>query len=940
MDTAQFSFGDFRVLASKRQLLRSGLAVPLSSRAFDILLVFLHSPGEVIAKNDLIERAWPNIHVDEVNLRVQISGLRKALGEDSASVRFIENVPGRGYSFVAPVNIAPDDNAKPAARTGPLLREPKPARHVVGRQEVVAKLGARLEEARLLTVVGPGGIGKTTVALEVAALVGARYPDGVTFVDLTPINEGSLVPDTVAAALDAGRNGEHGLTLDAMLQDRTLLIVLDNCEHVIDAVAEFVEQTQQAHAGVTILSTSREPLRAAGEWVHRLATLAFPLGNTAITATQALEYSAIRLFVDRAAYKLGGYSLTDANAPLVARICVKLDGIPLAIELAVGHLDSIGIRGLLSSLEEGFGVLSGGRRTALSRHQKMWAALDWSFGLLSETEATIFKALTTFSGGFTFASAQDIIGDAISVDAFAEGLSNLVAKSLVVADTDKDPVRYRLFEMTRAYGRERLEQSGQGDEFAERHAAYFLAMLELADGGQGLLPTAESMLACAKEVANIRAAIDWAFKSEQHVNVAVALTIAAVPLWTQLSMVGEWKSAVLRALDALEHSTDGYLLEKMQLHAALGCLQMHAGSGDPKRATTAWQATLAIAEKLNDKEYQLRALWGIWIACTNKAEPRAALRVVDNFDKVAATTTDADRYVGDRIRGKSLHFCGNLNEALAYTQRVLDGYDRPADLSDVVRFQYDQQILAQATLARTLWLQGFFEEALAEVERLHAAAVALNHVTTLSNAIVDAAFPLALLQGDLDLAQMYCSQLRELTDSYGLDIWGTYAQCFNGQLLVRSSRSDDGVRELRAGIAKLESAGFIVYRTSFISTLAEGLSDIGQHDAALKAVDKGIAHCDSTGEEWCLAELRRVRGLIFAKRHDPRFSADAEREFNESLRIARQQGALAWELATAESLSTYLIGQGRIAEGKRLAESARLKMPPRATASHRHLVRR
>jgi hypothetical protein len=361
---------------------------------------------------------------------------------------------------------------------------------------------------------------------------------------------------------------------------------------------------------------------------------------------------------------------------------------------------------------------------------------------------------------------------------------------------------------------------------------------------------------------------------------------------------------------------------------------MHARSGDPRHATTSWEATLAIAEKLGDKEYQLRALWGIWIAYTNRAEPRAAMQVVDRFDRVAATTNDNDRHVGYRIRGKSLHFCGTLDEAFDYTQRVLESYDRPTDLSDVVRFQYDQRILAQATLARTLWLRGFFQESISEVKHLYAEALALDHVTTLSNAIVDAAFPLTFLQGDMGAAETYCSQLREITDSYGLDIWGTYAQCFKGQLLVRANRGEEGVRELRSGIAKLESAGFIVYRSGLISTLAEGLTDIGQHGAALTAVDKGIAHCESTGEEWCLAELRRVRGLILAKRDASIFSADAEREFNESLRIARQQGALAWELATTQSLSNYLIDQGRGAEGKRLAASVQQKWPQRQGQQH------
>lgn len=927
MDNLRFSFGDFQASPSRRLLLRAGAPVPLSSRAFDILLVFLRSPGEVISKSALIERAWPNLHVDEVNLRVQISGLRKALDEDGAAGRFIENVPGRGYSFVAPVATAPDEiTTEPIVRTVPPRRVPKAARHIVGRHEIVTKLGTRLVDTRLLTIVGPGGIGKTTVALAIAALVAPHYPDGVAFVDLTPVNDADLLPDVTTAALDDNTRGERTVTLDALLQNRSLLIVLDNCEHVVDAVAAFVEQTQQVHAGVTFLCTSREPLRADSEWVHRLATLTFPLGNGILTASQALEYSAIRLFVDRAAHRLGGFTLTDEHAPFVTRICAKLDGIPLAIELAVGHLDTISVRALLSSLEEGFGVLSGGRRTALSRHQKMWAALDWSFGLLSETEATIFMALTTFSGGFTFASASDVIGRVLSADAFAAGLSSLVAKSLVVADTDSDPARYRLFEITRAYGRERLEKSGRGDEFAERHAAHFLAMFEMSNGIPGAHPSAEWMALRAKEAGNVRAAIDWAFKSEVHLDTAVALTIAAVPMWTQLSMVGEWNSAVLRALEAIDRGAGEHLREKMQLQAALGSLLMHAGSGDPKRAARVWEATLAIAESLGDKEYQLRALWGIWIAHVNKAEPRSALLVVDNFEKIAATTTLTDRLVGYRIRAKSLHFCGAFEESLEFTQRVLDGYHRPADLSDVVRFQYDQRVLARATLARTLWLKGHLRDARAEVERLHAEASALGHVTTLSNAIVDAAFPLTFLQGDLDRARTYCSQLQEITDSYGLDIWGTYAQCFEGQLLVRENRSVEGVEKLRAGVDRLEGAGFILYRNGLLATLAEGLANIGQYSDALSTVDNAIAHCASSGEKWCLAELHRVRGLVLAMQRSPDAESEAEREFKASLGIAQKQGALAWEKATAESFGAYLVSQHRAVEAKQLAAAVAAKM--------------
>lgn len=919
-----FTFGDFIVLPSQRQLLRSGVVVPVGSRAFDILLVLLTRPGEIFSKEDLISRVWPNTYVEEANLKVHISALRKTLGTSASGSRFIENVPGRGYCFVAPVDGRVRNWTRAGREPTPFAGTPKVTRRAIGREDVIDTLVKRLDQSRLITVVGAGGIGKTTVALEVATMVAPKYSGDVIFVDLTTVSDTTLVTEAVAVALEPEiLSGDRSKSLESLLRGRVLLLVLDNCEHVIESVAELAETVLRTSPDATILATSREPLRVEGEWVQRLPPLAFPNAAGTLTAAVALEYPAIQLFMERAAYSLGGYELTDIEAPLVARICERLDGIALAIELAVGHLDAIGVRGLASSLDDGFEVLTRGRRTALNRHQKMWATLDWSYNLLSDSERTIFKGLAVFKGGFTADAAREIIDGVVTIEEFDEGLANLVSKSLVVADTCSEPVRYRLFETTQAYARTRLDET-DSNSYGRRHARFFLRLFERPDEEWHKHPTNEWVAACAAELANLRAALDWAFAPDGDAELGIALTVAGVPLWTQRSMVDEWKVEVTLALTTLDALPTKDLRRKMQLLAALGCQQMHAGSGLPVGAAETWEATLEIAETLGDDEYQLRALWALWIAWINKGEQRAALGLVDRFDARAAVLGDAgDRSIGDRIRAKNLHFIGDQRASLKYGKRMLDRYTEPTERSDIIRFQYDQRILARATLARVLWIQGFPDLALRETHSLIHDAISLDHILTVCNAIVDAAFPLALLCGDIALAESYKTRLFQLTEAHSLDIWNTYAQGFEGQLLLRSGKLDEGVSRVRSAIEKLERTGFVLYRTSFVCTLAQGLSDIGRYAEALDAIDGALARCQSSGEGWCLAELRRIRGAILAAGGGPNSAMAAEADFALSLSIAREQGALCWALRTAIDLAKLLNTQGRKAEAAEILSFAR-----------------
>ena len=346
MDEEVFAFGSFRLIPAQRMLSEDGKPVRLGSRALDILAALTERAGETISKEELIARAWPDTVVEEAALRVHVAALRKALGDGRAGKRHIANHPGRGYAFVAPVT---RENALSASRTPTGMAEagnlPALLTRIVGRDGVISRLAQQLVRRRFLTIVGPGGIGKTTVAVAVAERINASYKHGAWFVGLASLSDPDLVPSAVGAALGVPLSGgDHTRTLAAWLRDRNALLVLDNCEHVIDAAAGLAEALLKAAPQAGILATSREPLRAEGEWLHRLAPLELPPEAKAFpTAAEALGYSAVELFNERAGATADSFMLDDADVPAVIEICRRLDGVPLALELAAARVATFGV---------------------------------------------------------------------------------------------------------------------------------------------------------------------------------------------------------------------------------------------------------------------------------------------------------------------------------------------------------------------------------------------------------------------------------------------------------------------------------------------------------------------------------------------------------------------------------------------------------------------
>ena len=430
LDRRVISFGPFQLWIAERRLLKDDVPLAVSSRSLDILIALVERAGEVVGKKELVARVWPDVIVGESSLRVYVAALRKALGDGRDGMRYIANVPGRGYSFVAPITLTPRDTAPP---TEHLSKLPPKLLRMIDRQETIERVCAQLLEHPFVTIVGPGGMGKTTVGVAVAHALVREFAGAVFFVDLASVAVPSLVAEAVGSAMGfPTRTDEPVSSLIAYLEQRRLMLVLDNCEHLIESVAVLAERICRAAPRVHILATSRESLRAEGEYVYELPRLEVPPEDSALTAAEALAFPAVRLFVERATADGNRIELNDADARVVAGICRRLDGIALALELAAGSVRAHGICGTAELLEQRFGLLWQGRRTALPRHRTLNALLDWSYNLLAEHEQRVLRRLSIFAGGFTLEAAQAVGADtnATTQEVF-EALTNLVNKSLV-----------------------------------------------------------------------------------------------------------------------------------------------------------------------------------------------------------------------------------------------------------------------------------------------------------------------------------------------------------------------------------------------------------------------------------------------------------------------------------------------------------------------------
>ena len=396
-------FATFELRPKQAALLDGGRRVPLGSRALAILTLLARRAGEVVSTKEITNHAWPNTFVEDSNIRVQIAGLRRALRDGTEGPRFIINEPGRGYRFAATV-VSTLRQAPHSRLTAIRWRDLPTASPLVGREEAITDVVERLGRERMLTLVGPGGIGKTSVAISSIARLVDRGHTEICFVDLSTVTDQDRVAAAVAAALHLPLSGEPIPAILTALEGRSALIVLDNCEHVILAAAGFSEIILHACIGVSILATSREVLRCKGEAVYRLPSLKFPPAEVEFAMDDIVAFPAVELFAERVATSMNPFPVTVENAGSVARICRQLDGSPLALELAAACAGTLGLDVLASELGNRLDLLTHGQRT-IARHETLRAMLDWSHDLLSARDHTVFASLSVFRVAFTLEGA-------------------------------------------------------------------------------------------------------------------------------------------------------------------------------------------------------------------------------------------------------------------------------------------------------------------------------------------------------------------------------------------------------------------------------------------------------------------------------------------------------------------------------------------------------
>lgn len=912
-----YSFGPFILVPERQSLMRAQAPVRLGSRALAILAALVERPGELVSKAELVSRAWPDTFVEESNLKVNVAALRRALGDVPDDAEYIATVSGRGYRFVSPVRVSwPEDFPITAKAHGARTHNlPISATRLVGRSDAVNAILCAFEVTRLLTIVGPGGIGKTRLALAVAEQLTAAYDHGVWLVDLATVNDAIMVPTSIAAAMGLR---VHSANIEAAIAafagDRELMLILDNCEHVIEAVASCAETLLTAAPRVRILATSREPLRIPGEQVYRLPPLETPPKGCELSAARALTFPAVELFVERAGKSFGEFELNDGNAPAVAEICRRLDGLALAIELAAPRLDAFSTGEFLDLLADQSHL--SGRRSGHRRHHTLAATLDWSYGLLVEPERVLLRRLSVFAGAFSLESACAVAVDkGHARSECTHGVANLVAKSLISTERGELGTHYRLLDTTRRYALQKLDESGEGDRLRQRHAEHLLALAERAEAEWKIRPTAQWLAEYGCKVDDIRSALSWAFSENRSVSIGVALTVAAIPFWEHLSLMEECRIRVEGALSSsLANFRD--TRDDMKLHLALGTTLLHTRGPLPE-VKAAWTTALGCAEALNDIEYELRCQWGLCDYFTWTGDHRSTLTMADRIRKLATDRGDlAARDNVERQTGTALRYLGELAEARRYLERMIARYVPPVARSDIARFQLDPRSAARGTLANVIWLQGQPDKAVIMAQRQLEEARAAQHALALCNAIIHTTCPIALLTGDLAAAERMLVGIEAHVAEHAMTIWSAMGRCLRGEWLLQSGDAS-GLILLRGALHELDAVDFRMRRPFYIGVYAAGLGDYGDVVAGLTAIEEAVALSVSTGEIWCMPELLRIKADLLRKESAKPMTEAGEALYLQALELARRQGALSWELRTATALAEHWLqwGQGAKAGG-------------------------
>jgi predicted ATPase/DNA-binding winged helix-turn-helix (wHTH) protein len=895
------SFGPFELSIGSRLLTKGAKVVPLGGRAMDLLIVLVEHANKVVGGRTLIERVWPKRGVDQVSLRVHISALRKALDQSDPGRRYIANVPGRGYSFVVPVtsrSSQTSEDLKPSSRP----RMPARLMRMLGRRDAVAAIQLKLAEQKFVTIVGPGGIGKTTAAVAVAHEIRAIFDGQVHFVDLSALSDDSLVAPAVATSLGVSVQTNNVLpALIDRLQERPTLIILDCCEHLVDGASAIAEELIRRVPTLQLLATSREAMRVEGEHVYELCALACPPQDGSLSAQDALQYPAVQLLVDRVRAARGDFELVDADAPIAAEICQRLDGIPLAIELAASRVDIFGLSKTASLLDDRLNLSWAGRRTALPKHQTLNAALEWSYDLLGEAEKRVLSRLSVFAGGFTFEAAVAVVADETVDEAdVSDCVWELRSKSMIAAQGQD--ARLRLLDTTRAFASQRLAESAEEGSWRRRHARYFSDLFKR--GASMDMP--ERLRALGVEVDNLRAALNWAFSVEGDAKIGVELAAASASTWMAIALLTECRQWMTKAISRLDDASSGSRQEMIIQAALASCMMFTDGMTEESYAS--WAKARLLAECLNDTECQLDSLLVLWAHQIRLPTYAEATELADRCGDVAEGSGDRGAIaLANYMRGVTYHHIGRILQAEGHFELSLHRDDEASRQSLIKRFGYDRKVDALAVLANLVWLRGCPDQS----RRLNLMSIAearqLDHAVPLCVALAWASFNAYLTSPDDLETEALANELVEHAAKYAVESYHGFGLSMQALSRARRGEGDAAWAILYRGLEKLSAARYGVFNWILQAEFARCAAVTGQPRRGLEVFEQAKINLDEV--QWYAPELHRIRGELALSNDEG--LAVGRQYFLSALELSDRQASLSWALRAATSLTIAEKSVGR-----------------------------
>ena len=909
-----FAFGPFVLIPEQQLLLNFGTPVRVGGRALDILTVLVSRAGELVGKRELVARVWQNTVVEDSNLKVNMATLRRALGEEPDSPQYIATVVGRGYRFVAPVRAAelpsvPVVAAPPGARVHNL---PSTTTRIVGRADTIESIRHALGRSRLVSIVGPGGIGKTTVALAVAEHVGAEEDISTTFVDLARVASEEFVSASLLAALGINSGGDDSLqAIASILAKRRALLVFDTCEHVPSSVAAICKVVLEKTEHVRVLATSRQVLHVRGEHVQWLDPLEVPPFNEAITARELLRYSAPQLLAERA-FEKAGRRLEDPEAYAVAEICRRLDGSPLAIELVSSRFAGRSADVVLKELDDRFRTLRRYSTGAPLRQQTMLSTLEWSYALLTGIEATVLRSLSIFAGSFDTDAAVAVVAPLglPMIDTFS-AIAGLQGKSMLSVDQRSEGLRYRLLDTTRAFAGNLLEDDpAELASVSRSHARLQLATLvragEVASASSRELRTTFGSL-----IDDLRAALDWALLRAGDPMLGIELVVAGLPLWHELSLGEESRRNCERAMVEFDRLGCADAALKLKLAIGLGSAHNTQSGADLERTIKVLKTAVQLARETGNARAEHRVLSAL-----------ATYQLLPDHQSQVPATLLAMREAAIRAKDRSALWEHELRVAEweSLSCQILQGVDRLKKLRAQMRSSADdapkrfyeayQQTKVDVHLAALLWLAGCPNEATLLAEEAADAATRIPHGSTLAYCLAHGIIWTLNESHLYERARFYAELLKSTVYRYGMAAWIPIANCYCESITALSGEGSNP-EALRAAFEELRNGMMHLGHHSYHATLIKAMIAIGQTDDAARSVEVVMR---AGAQRWLLPEFLRLRAST-----ERTYGRDEEAKASlmEAIRIADENECLGWKLRSAFDLATLLTDEGQPAEARR-----------------------